>query len=541
MSSDRFNRLSAFAIAVITAVAALIGYLQNDAGARDDRANRDSKRYSVQSLGRQISGQARVNFDYYRVYQAYTEYDVLQQSAEKAGQKGAKTYEEMAHDIRKLSPLLAGVYYDEKTGEADVPRYETDTYLVEVTRLGQQFKAAAAVKDGWDYKSNTYIVHLTLLAVALFLWGLAATIAGPSTRGMFAVAGTVVALWATIWAGVLWSQPVYDLRTAGQAIEEYAQAAGLQHRAEEAGKNAGPLRQEALKKLDSALASAPQYQDALLLRAQVRTEEGQLEPAAQDLQKALAADPNNAEAHALLAGVCYDLGQYDKAIASLQAARQLKADEAWFILDTGLAQLAAGQVEPAKASVKEAIDLVAARIAEAVQKKEEPPSDLLEALADAAGDFEELGETKKLKEAEAIANQLASAEMALEYTGKLPTGSLTAKLGELSFTETSEDGSQDKPEAEEFGEHVAQISAHFDYSGMKDGQSVIFRTYHNGQEDTSWRVVDEWKGGEKGEHEQVLSPGYTDTFTFEPGEYLVEVYVDFHLASFGSFKVGQAD
>jgi len=540
VSSERFNRLSAFAIAVITAIAAIIGYLQNDAGARDDRANRDSKRYSVQAFGRQVSGQARVNFDYYRVYQAYTEYEVQQQSAEKAGKTGSKVYEDMADEVRKLSPLLAGVYYEAKTGEVDLPRYEAETYLVEMTRLGQQFKAAAAVKDGWDYKANTYIVHLTLLAVALFLWGLAATIAGPSTRGLFSVAGTAVALWATLWAGILWSKPVYDLRTAGQAIEDYSQAYGLEHRAEEA-KNAKSLRAEALKKLDSALSAAPDYQDALLLRAQVRTEEGQLEPAAQDLQKLISLDASSAEAHAMLAGVYYDLGQFDKSIASIQEARKLKSDEAWFILDTALAQLAAGQVAPAQATVKEAIDLVAARIAEAAQKKEEPPSDLLEALSIAAIDFEELGEKKKVKEAEAIANQLASAEMALEYTGKLPVGSLTAKIGELSFTETSQDGKEDKPAAEEFAGHVTQISTHFEYSGMKDGQSVIFRIYHDGVEDTSWRVIDDWTGGAEGEYEQVLSPGYTDTFTFEPGEYLVEVYVDFHFAAAGSFKVAQED
>ena len=524
--SDRFTQLSAFAIAVLTAIAAIIGYFQNDAGAKDDRANRDSKRYSVQAFGRQVSGQARVNFDYYRVHGAYNEYSLKQ----------GEIYEDMAEDMRKLSPLLNGVYFDAKKGEPDLARYEADTYLVEVTELGQMFKAAAAVKEGWDYKANTYIVHLTLLAVALFLWGLAATIAGPSTRGLFSISGTGVALWATVWAAMLWSQPVYDMRTAGTAIKDYAQAYGLQHRAEEGGHT--ELRKEALQKLDAALASAPEYHDAMLLRAQVRSEEGQLEPAAQDLQKLLAADPGNAEAHAMLAGVYYDLGQYDKARTSIQAARQLKGDEAWFVLDAALVEMAAGQAEPAKALVKEAIDGVAEKIAAAVKAKEEPPSDLLEALSDAADDLEELAEKKKVKAADELSSQLAAAEMSLEYTGKLPGAKSAAKIGELSFTETSADGKVDKPEAEEFGDNVSQISAHFDYEGMKDGQSLIFRIYHDGVEDTSWRVVDEWKGGgDKGEFEQVLSPGYTDTFKFEPGEYLVEVYVDFHHAASGTFVV----
>jgi hypothetical protein len=39
----------------------------------------------------------------------------------------------------------------------NVSKYEADVYLVETTGLMERFYAASDVKNGWDYKANTYI------------------------------------------------------------------------------------------------------------------------------------------------------------------------------------------------------------------------------------------------------------------------------------------------------------------------------------------------------------------------------------------------
>lgn len=51
-------------------------------GDRDDQANRDNKRYALEALGRQVSGDARVNYDYNTAYQSWQELDLLATSAE---------------------------------------------------------------------------------------------------------------------------------------------------------------------------------------------------------------------------------------------------------------------------------------------------------------------------------------------------------------------------------------------------------------------------------------------------------------------------
>jgi hypothetical protein len=78
---DGFNKILAVLIAVVTLLIAVITFLQSDAGNRDDMANRDTKSYSLEAFGKQVSGDARVNYDYNSAYQAYYELDLLAASA----------------------------------------------------------------------------------------------------------------------------------------------------------------------------------------------------------------------------------------------------------------------------------------------------------------------------------------------------------------------------------------------------------------------------------------------------------------------------
>ncbi len=54
-TNDNFKKRVAVIMAVLAALVAVIAFLQSDAGARDDRANRDSKRYATEALGRKVT------------------------------------------------------------------------------------------------------------------------------------------------------------------------------------------------------------------------------------------------------------------------------------------------------------------------------------------------------------------------------------------------------------------------------------------------------------------------------------------------------
>ena len=95
-----------------------------------------------------------------------------------------------------------------------------------VTGLAERSAAWFAVKQAWDEKANTYVVHLTILAVALFLLGLATTISGRA-RWVFVVAGLLITLIALVWVVVVFITPVPQLPDS--AIDAYARGVGLSY------------------------------------------------------------------------------------------------------------------------------------------------------------------------------------------------------------------------------------------------------------------------------------------------------------------------
>lgn len=560
MSREKFNQIIAVLIAVVTAALAIITYTQNDAGSRDDAANRDTKRYAMEALGRKVSGDAQVNFDYNRAYQAYYEYELLAASAESLEDPAAAArYTTLRDQMATLSPLLAEPYFNKETGEVNIARYEADTYVVETTALAERFTAASAVKDAWDAKANTYIIHLTLLAVALFLFGMSTTISGSLTRWIFAGVGSAVAVVAMIWAVKTYLTPVPDLRnclTSGtkadgsrmNAIDAYAQGVGLAYQNE---------YEKAIASFDLALACEPKYAAALLERAGANASLGNLEAAASGYEAARAAGDSSANLAGQLAWIYYQLGRFDDAIAMNRSALQAKPDELWIRFDQGLALLAAGKISEAQAEYQAGMDSAARQIAEAKAANREPDSWLWWGLEDAAEGLDDLivsieagsGQPDPTKiadpagvtaAAEALIAKLKSQSVALEYSGQPPVGELAATLSAFTFGEPIYDDAgevSDYNVADSFPYGLDEVSVIFDYANMQDGQEVVFKVYINGEEDPSWRIVTPWELGAAGTAEIPISLSYSNVAVLDPGEYTIELYVDGHLAQRGWFVI----
>jgi tetratricopeptide (TPR) repeat protein len=548
-SPEKFNRTIAVLIAVVTLITAIIAYLQSDAAARDDRANRDTKRYSIEAFGRKVSGDARVNYDYNTAYQNWYELNLLADSARNRGDdEAAARYEALRDNTIQLSPLLQPPYFDAAAGgEPDIARYEADTYIVEITELRENFTAASAVKDAWDNKANTYIVHITLLAVCLFLFGLSTTISGQQTRWIFAGVGSVIAVIAVIWAVVLYTQPVKDQRDTG-AIRSYAQAEGLAHQEK---------WEEAIELYDQAIAAAPDYANAYLGRADAAGSLGNIEAAVTDFEAAIARGDKTASTAGNLAWHYYLLGRFDDAIRLNQIALQSAPDELWIRYDLGLAQLASGNFDAARATYDLGMQSAARQVADAKAAGSEPPSYLWWGLDDAALQLDYLMQTLDGADGAPSADQIAQPDavyeaagelftriknqsVSLEYTGEPSTGELSAVITPLKFAEPVYDDQgevQTYNEGDAFDFGANEISILFDYEGMQDGQNVLFKVYIDGEEDPSWRLIAPWELGKTGSAEKSLSLSYSDNFVLSPGDYVVELYIDEHLAQRGGFVI----
>ena len=549
-STDHFKNRVAVIMAVLAALVAVIAFLQSDAGSRDNRANRDSKRYATEALGRKVSGQARVNFDYNAAYQNWYELDLLGNSAEvREEAAAAQRYRTVRDLMPPLSPLLAQPYFDAETGSIDVARYEADTYVVEITALTEKFVAASNVKDAWDAKANTYIVHLTLLAVALFMFGLAITISTPVTRKVFVGAGSLAAIVAVVWAGATLLQPVVDRRQQGSAIDAYARGFGLAYQARYT---------QAIDAFDGALSAAPDYGSAYAQRAEARFALGEYEKAAADYEQARANGDDSTATAGNLGWTYYLLSRFDDAIKLNRETLAKAPDELWIRFNQGVTLLAAGQIDAARVEYQGGMDQSARQVATAKAAKEEPPYLLWWSLDMAAVDLDDLTKTidtgdglpapYKLADADGarvaaqdLVAQLKSLSVGLEFNGRPPAGPLAATISPFQFGETvlDSDGNptDEVTSAEEFVFGTKEVLVVFDYEGMQDGQEVIFKVFIDGEEDPSWRLIAPWELGESGTAQKPLSLSYSDTFVLSSGEYEVDLFVDGQLAQRGKFTV----
>lgn len=549
-STDHFKNRVAVIMAILAALVAGIAFLQSDAGARDDRANRDSKRYATEALGRKVSGTARVNFDYNAAYQNWYELDALANSADAREEPdAAKRYRTVRDLMPPLSPLLAAPYFDAATGNIDVAKYEADTYLVEITALTEKFVAASNVKDAWDAKANTYIVHLTLLAVALFMFGLSITLSTPATRKVFVGAGTLATLVAVGWATSITLQPVPDRREQGNAIDAYARGYGLAYQSR---------WDEAIAAFDEAVQASPDYAAAYAQRAETWSSAGDNVKAAADYERARANSDESTSTAGSLAWTYYLLGRFDDAIILNRDVLAKSPDELWVRFNLAVTLLAVGQIDAAKAEYRGGMDQSARQVTQAKAAKEEPPYLLWWSLDMAALDLDDLTKTIDRKAgtpspdkiiqpdqaraaAQEIIAQLKSLSVGLEFNGQPSSVPLTATISPFQFGNAVLDA-QGNPTGEvttakEFPYGTQEVLVVFDYAGMTDGQETVIKVFIDGEEDPSWRMIAPWELGASGTAQKPLSLSYSDTFVLASGEYEVDLFVGGQLAQRGKFTV----
>ncbi|HYO48754.1 MAG TPA: hypothetical protein VEW94_02790, partial [Chloroflexia bacterium] len=139
--------------------------------------------------------------------------------------------------------------------------------------------------------------------------------------------------------------------------------------------------------------------------------------------------------------------------------------------------------------------------------------------------------------AEKTSAQLKSLRVALESTGKPPTGELTASISPFTFGVAGSDGAV--VPGESFPNGTNEVVASYSYEGMQDGQKVIWKVYVDGEEYPQYRATITWDKGEAGEAQQTFAEGFgiSNVYVFAAGHYTVEMYVDSHLAQRGTFTI----
>jgi tetratricopeptide (TPR) repeat protein len=575
----RARRYIGVLIAAVAVLAALLAYLNAEAGAQSSVANREARRLTIEATGLRSTGTAKVGSDLHAA-RSWLELGKLGASAERAGDlQTARTYYAAREEIAKLSPLLSEEY------SADIRRYEDDVYLRSTVELTERAAAASLVDSAWGSKAGGYIIILTVLAIALALYGLSAASVPSRARQVLVAAGSALVAVAIVWALAVYLQPVPTIPVG--AIEAYARGVGLSYQ----GKP-----DQAIAALDEALGASPTYANALVERGRAHSARKDYEAAVADYLAARAAGSDDTSLNWNLGWTYYLLGRFDDAAAVDRHTLDLDAGLVPVRLNLALSLLAAGKAQEAEAEYARAMDVAAGQVAEANSAGRVVPYSFWSYLDTGARDLEGVldrlaGTTRSWTQApprEAIADpaaietpgrellaRLKSVSVALEYDLKplqsqaslrsearvspfrfagpegeasgggprtpfesgtpldlsrkvfFPPGGDTSDLAYQSDAQFPEEQFK-----ESFSIDTPFVATVFTYEGILEGEDVTWKTYVNGYEDYSLRRTQKWSLAESGQAIKIV------TFVFgEPGEYTLEMYAGSQLAQRGGFTL----
>ncbi len=548
---QRFERFISILIALTTIFAATAAFLEHVSRNEAEKADRLAQTLSIQATTERINGAIQFSYDWQGAFQTWHELDLLVTNAEQYGDDiSAERFRDLRDRIGTLSPLLQDPYFDTQQNWPRAGSYESDLYLVEATRLSEQYEVQASLSNDWENTANTFVLQLTFYAVALSLFGLSTTITN-FTRWLFVGLGGLFVVINLGWgAGMILI--TFDERPQ-TAIDAYADGVGLAYQG---------LNEQAVAAFTRSLEIDPEYANALFDRGNAYSILGQYDKAARDYEAAIQAGRGDTNVLWNLGWTYYLLGRFDQAVLVNQQALAIDPSLIGVRMNQGLTMLAQGRIGNAITEYDLALEDAVAQVQAARGRGEEPPASLWFYLDAGALDLisllNELDGNQAFWEAAPPANLLSGdpnqirpvAEeqierikeytVSLEFFGSPPRAEGQASASDFAFVQEIYDQDGNFVEYQDslvnpYGTN--QIGILFDFNGIGLGAHEVWKVYVNGFEDPALRVVSEWSVGEGSGAIKSISYAFSKVFIFTPGEYAVDFYIDGHLVQRGTFWV----
>ncbi len=269
---DSFARRIAVAIAVATLLAAIVGFLQNEASTANSTAALKAQRYAIEATQALVLAQehARVQVEGWAISleQRIQASNISQQLlyAPDAEASMLKTQEATWTSLADRTEQLSGIARDSPDGPVKDPTFPSrllESSSRDAYRLQALQDAANEVGGLWSNQATAYTAVLAILAVALYLLGFSLTMRVRRAKRLFAVVGVALIVAAAGWTATgLAASP----RTASdEAADAYAQGLVEMRTAYD---QAGLAAAEA--SLTRAIELRPTFARAFLARADVR-------------------------------------------------------------------------------------------------------------------------------------------------------------------------------------------------------------------------------------------------------------------------------
>jgi tetratricopeptide (TPR) repeat protein len=552
-ADENFDKLITVMISSVAVLVAITAFLQNYASNIADKANRRAQNMAIQSTTKQLKGAIQFSYDWEGAFQTWRELHLQMIAAEQAGDDiAAERYQQMKERVAGLSPLL-GQYFNQTNQWPDTYKYESDLYLVEATRLSEMYEQESAIGREWSDTADRFVIQITLLTVALSLYGLSITLKG-RVRWLFVIVGSGIVGFCALWLAteLILPKPLVN----EEAINLYANGVGQAY----VGDN-----EQAISSLNQAINLKPEYANAYNERAGVYYNMGDYDHAVQDYEAAREAGRNDVNVYWNLGWTYYLLGRYEEAIAANDIVLSEDPTILGMRMNQALTYLAMGDLENARHQYDLLIAEAERQVVEAHDAGFEPPASLWYYMDAGAVDLQNLidqldGNPKSwtfappadlvrgdhLQVQQAAFDQMVRLKetiVSLEYTDRLPQITDVMQVSEFTFGHETYDDQGQVSEFEEFTGGIfpydtESVTVYFEYSGPVPQQPLVWKIYQNGSENQSLRDV--WSAIDISESTawyKFIGYSYTSVFVFNPGEYVVELYADSRLVQRGTFYI----
>lgn len=556
-ASEGFEKLVTVLISSVAILVAITVYLQNMAAGISDEARRHAQEHALNSTSREINGTIQYSYQWQGAYQTWKEIDLQITAAEQSGDNtAAERYRQLRDKIVTLSPMLGSDYFDPQTmSSPDTYKYESDIYLVESTKLKEQYVAESEIGRVTDDIADSFIVQLTLLTVTLSLYGLSITLKG-KIRWLFVIVGSGIVVVCLLWMGWellrLWTRPTVSM----PAINAYAEGVGLAYQAK---------YDEAISKFDTAISEKSDYAQAFYDRGNAYYDKHNLDHAIQDFETARSLGLNDQSTNWNLGWAYYLDGRYQDAIDANSTILSKDPTVLGMRTNQALTYLAMGNTDLAKSEYDLSIQEANRQVTEAHKLGQEPSASLWYYMEAGASDLQNLidqldGNPKTWTQAPAstlvkgdhntirdFAYQqmvrLKETAVSLEFTGNLPQTMTDIQVAPFAFGKITSKDDQgfitgfEKDEDATFPYGTNAVSVEFTPSSPAPSQQLIWKVYVNGYEDQSMRQISKTDLSTGSKWYMTFGFDYTNVFILSPGEYVIELYVDSKLVQRGTFYV----
>ncbi len=526
---DRVNQLDPWigvTIAIMTIYAALIGMLQVHASNLNTQYRAETQRYAIEAMRIRSAGETQSAFDTGTIERMR---DLIIQQRDLASQNGevdvAQKMELLHTSLNLASPILQPPY--DKLGDQAISHYEVDTYLSDAIRA-EQFRAAYAPMDeGWDSKANTYIVHLTLIALVLALLGLGAVMHN-IPRAMVLTMAMIITIITTGWVLTTYLEPVPTLNVA--AIDAYTKAYDLAYEGDYAG---------ALTGYADAIKQKSDYADAYFEQAWLLYEHDKYPEALESLANARKYGYDQPSIDNLEGYIMMLQGHFGEAETATNGWLAREPHSIPALGQQIAVQLARDDTKDATTDLASLDKQMRDQVTKIRAKGDEPDDQLWVMMNDMTDVIEDVilaGQNnpdssfpavkispETISLAQDAIYQLRSTAITLEYNIKPSTAQATdIEIGAIdannAFTANNTFRADD----------LAQnpLVLHMNAQNIATNAHVLVRFYLDGNEDASLRYVGVWSGANDGATTVAIPIDIGPTYVLPAGDYEAELYID---------------